>query len=457
MTTPQALIDHAMRLLPSGVAVMSHTSSANVRWANSTITTNGLSDSGQMTVVAFEPSGDGIATGSSGGVVTSPDDVAALVARARAAAAGSGPTTEAMDLPDAIVSGSWDLPAELTGADVLRPISAPLGDVMRAGTGTGTEYFGYAEHTVDTTWLATTTGTRVRHVQPTSRFELSGKAEQRTRSAWAGWAGRDFGALDVHGLDRQIRQGLDWQRNSVEVKPGHHRAILSPSAVADLLACYLWAAAAREAHEGRGAFAAQGGTRIGQRVSQLPVLLRTDPHDAQVPCADVSTSTHLSSTSSPFDAGLPIEATDWISDGTIQRLATTRRTSMEAAIPHAAVADNLIAEVPGHAGSLDDLVARTDDGLLLTCLWYIRDVDPASLLLTGLTRDGVYVVRGGEVIGTAGNFRFNESPLGMLGRISDAGAPVPCLPREWADWFTRARTAPLVVDGFNFSTASDAL
>ncbi|HSO04186.1 MAG TPA: metallopeptidase TldD-related protein, partial [Candidatus Limnocylindrales bacterium] len=109
------------------------------------------------------------------------------------------------------------------------------------------------------------------------------------------------------------------------------------------------------------------------------------------------------------------------------------------------------------SGSLDDLAARVGDGLLVTCLWYIREVDAQSLLLTGLTRDGVYVVRDGQVVGAAGNFRFNDSPLGMLDRISDAGTPVDCLPREWADWFTRTRVAPLAIEDFNLSTASEAI
>lgn len=97
------------------------------------------------------------------------------------------------------------------------------------------------------------------------------------------------------------------------------------------------------------------------------------------------------------------------------------------------------------------------DGLLITCLWYIREVDPQNLLLTGLTRDGVYVVSGGEVIGATNNFRFNESPIDMLARITDAGETVPCLPREWADWFSRAQVPPLTIEGFNLSTKSDAI
>jgi predicted Zn-dependent protease len=109
------------------------------------------------------------------------------------------------------------------------------------------------------------------------------------------------------------------------------------------------------------------------------------------------------------------------------------------------------------SGSLDQLAARMGDGLLITCLWYIREVDPQNLLLTGLTRDGVYVVRDGQVIGAANNFRFNESPIDMLKRVIDAGEMTPCLPREWADYFSRAQVAPLTIEGFNLSTRSDAV
>ena len=109
------------------------------------------------------------------------------------------------------------------------------------------------------------------------------------------------------------------------------------------------------------------------------------------------------------------------------------------------------------SGSLADVAARLGDGLLITCLWYIREVDPQSLLLTGLTRDGVYVVRGGEIVGAAGNFRFNESPVSLLGRIRDAGDTTACLPREWADWFNRAQVCPVTVDSFNLSTRSEAI
>ncbi len=108
------------------------------------------------------------------------------------------------------------------------------------------------------------------------------------------------------------------------------------------------------------------------------------------------------------------------------------------------------------APTLEEMVARTERGLLLTCLWYIREVDPATLLLTGLTRDGVYLVENGEVVGAVNNFRFNESPVDLLGRITEAGRTERCLPREWGDWFTRAAMPPVRVPDFNMSSVSQA-
>ena len=108
-------------------------------------------------------------------------------------------------------------------------------------------------------------------------------------------------------------------------------------------------------------------------------------------------------------------------------------------------------------GSLDDLIRRTERGLLVTCLWYIREVDPRTLLLTGLTRDGVYLVEGGEVVGSVGNYRFNVSPVDMLAQVRDASETTPTLPREWGDYFTRAAAPAALIEGFNLSTRSDAL
>ena len=102
------------------------------------------------------------------------------------------------------------------------------------------------------------------------------------------------------------------------------------------------------------------------------------------------------------------------------------------------------------------MVAATERGLLLTTLWYIREVDPQTLLLTGLTRDGVFLVEDGEVTGAVNNFRFNESPVDLLGRAVQASRTERTLPREWNDWFTRTAMPTLRVPDFNMSSVSPA-
>jgi predicted Zn-dependent protease len=323
---------------------------------------------------------------------------------------------------------------------------------------TDVAHFGYAEHSLTTSFLGTTSGLRLRHDQPAARFELCGKSSDRRRSAWAGRSGRSFADVDLAGTPAEVRRGLAAQESHIDVPAGRQRVLLSPSAAADLLIYLLWSAGARDAIEGRSAFSRPGGgTRVGDRLAGSPVWLRSDPAAAGLECADHVQDTASSAASSSFDAGLARQATDWIADGVLRALITTRHSAGMAGLAHTPFVDNLLAGVGDSQGTLDELAQRIGDGLLVTCLWYIREVEAQSLLLTGLTRDGVYVVRDGQVVGAAGNFRFNDSPLGMLDRIADAGTAVDCLPREWADYFTRTRVAPLVIDDFNLSTPSEAI
>jgi predicted Zn-dependent protease len=161
--------------------------------------------------------------------------------------------------------------------------------------------------------------------------------------------------------------------------------------------------------------------------------------------------------SSVFDNGLTLAATDWIRGGKLEALMTSRHTAdligAQTATPDI---DNYVLSVDGASGTTDDLVAGLDNGLLLTCLWYIRMVDPQTLLLTGLTRDGVYLVENGEVTGAVNNFRFNESPVDLLDRFTAAGATVPSFSREWGDDFSRTATPPLLIPDFNMSSVSQA-
>ena len=249
---------------------------------------------------------------------------------------------------------------------------------------------------------------------------------------------------------------LDWAARRVELPAGRYETLLPPTAVADLMIYLYWSAGAKGALDGRSVFSRPGGTRVGEQLADAPLTLRSNPAEPGLECAPFLLAPASSRTRSVFDNGLPLEPTEWISGGQLAALVQTRRSAQLTGLPVTPAEDNLILESGTGMRSLPEMVAGTGRGLLLTCLWYIREVDPQTLLLTGLTRDGVYLIEHGEVAGAVNNFRFNESPVAMLGRVTEAGPTAATLPREWSDYFTRAAMPPLRVADFNMSSVSQA-
>ena len=195
---------------------------------------------------------------------------------------------------------------------------------------------------------------------------------------------------------------------------------MPPSTVADMMIYLAWTMDGRGAQEGRTALSAPGGgTRVGEKLTDLGLTLYSDPAAAGLECAPFVAATSSSERVSVFDNGMDVGRVDWIRDGVINALAYPRAAAAEFGAPVAVPADNLL--MTGGTASLADMIAGTERGLLLTTLWYIREVDPTVLLLTGLTRDGVYLVEDGEVTAAVNNFRFNESPLDLLRRATEAG------------------------------------
>jgi predicted Zn-dependent protease len=217
----------------------------------------------------------------------------------------------------------------------------------------------------------------------------------------------------------------------------------------------MWVAGGRDAHEGQSVFSKKGGgTRVGEKLSNVGLQLFSTPtHPVLAGSPFVSASTSSSFTS-VFDNGQKQAQVDWIKDGVLQSLVQTRASAQLTSLPYTPFGDNLIMSVDGASGKLEDLVKKVDNGLLLTTLWYIRMVDPNSLLLTGLTRDGVYYVKNGEVQGATNNFRWNDSPVSALSRIAHAGATEWTQPREWAGDMTSMSVPPMVIKDFNMSTVS---
>jgi predicted Zn-dependent protease len=432
-------------------------SSANLRWANNTLTTNGVMHHSGVTVISFVDRSGGTAAGSVSGTAVTRDQLHRLVEAADAAARASDPADDAADLVGGPVTADWDEPPAETGIDVYADFAPALGESFRRAEAGHRVLYGFVDHDVTTTYLGSTTGLRLRHVQPTGHWGCTGKTADLTSSAWVGGATRDFSDVDAVRMDADLEQRLGWSRRTVNLPAGHYDTVLPPTAVADLMIYAYWSASARTAQDGQSVFARPGGgTRIGERLSRRPVQVYSDPgHPAlrAIPFVAVSSSTE---TGSVFDNGLPLGRTEWVKDGRLSALAQTRETAVLTGQPMTPLVDNLVVEVPGSQSSLDDLVAQVERGLLLTCLWYIREVDPQTLLLTGLTRDGVYLVEDGEITGAVNNFRFNESPIDLLDRFSAASMTVPSFSREWGDYFTRTATPALRVPDFNMSTVSQA-
>jgi predicted Zn-dependent protease len=459
MMRPQDIIETALAAGGGDLAVLVTSSSqVNLRWAGNSLTTNGDAVDQEVDVIAFHRGATGTATATVSGQVRDGAAVRDLVARARAAAGGAAGADDAAPLVAGGQSPDWSAPPVPASGGRLSGVAGGLGEAFRRGDADGVRHYGYAEHDATTVFLGTTAGTRLRHTQTTGRLELTAKSADGSGSAWHGSAdvAADEGAIAA--IDDRLRRALGWQRHTISVAPGRHTVLLSPSAVADLMTDLYWSADAQSAVDGRSVFSRPGGgTRVGDRLgSEVTLFSDPDPADPTMRCERFVTATAATESTSPFDNGIGLTATRWIDSGRLEHLVTTRHSARLAGLPVTPGIDNLILQTDCGAGSLDDVAARLGSGLLVTCLWYNRIVDPQTLLLTGLTRDGVYVVRDGEIVGACGNFRFNESPVSVLSRIVDSGTAERTLAREMGDYFNRAVMPPLVVADFNMSTASDA-
>lgn len=453
--SPQEMIEKALDLSTADdtVVIVDEGSSANLRFAGNTLTTNGVARSSQLTVISIAGRGVGVVSRAA----VRPEQLADVVAAADHAAEDAQPSEDARPLIEGTRCADWDLPAVPTSVGVFGAFAPALGEAFAAAEAGGRKLYGFAEHIVTTTFVGTSTGTRLRHTQPTGRLELNAKSPDMKRSAWTGVATRDFSDVDVAALDASLARRLEWAKNRIDLPAGRYETLLPPTAVADLMIYLYWTAGARDAMEGRTVFSRPGGgTRVGETLSSLPIRLHSDPVAPGVECAPFVVAHASSRQSSVFDNGLPLAPTDWIADGALANLLQTRYSAELTELPATPAIDNLIMKGPEGGRSLEEMIASTERGLLLTCLWYIREVDPQSLLLTGLTRDGVYLVENGEVVGEVNNFRFNESPVDLLHRLTEIGATEQTLPREWNDYFTRTVMPPIRVPDFNMSTVSQA-
>ena len=455
----------ALSTADSCLVIGEERSEANLRWAANSLTTNGQMHSCKLAVISIVHGPHGTSSGVVSGPVTGADlttELTGLVRASEAAARAAGPADDVAPLvaPDqgGDLHGSWDDPPAATSIEVFAEFAPALGEAFAAAAVEDRLLYGFAEHVMSSVYLASSTGLRRRFDQPTGRLEINAKSLDLTRSAWVGCQSRDFTDVDVAALTADLARRLDWSRNQIDLPAGRYETLLQPSAVADLMLFIYFGSSARDAEEGRSVFTGRNGaSRIGESIAALPVTLRSDPAYPAIACSPFQVVV-AGGLESVFDNGAPISPTNWITNGTLTNLYRNRNWAERTGTEPVPLVDNLILDGPvGQSDrSLEEMIAATKHGLLVTSLWYIREVDPQTMLATGLTRDGVYLIEDGQVRGVVNNFRFNESPVDLLGRITEVGRTEPTLPREFSDDFTRAAMPPVRVPDFHMSTVSQA-
>jgi len=409
--------------------------SGSTRFANNGITTSGSSRDLTLTVVAVF--GRRHAEASTNLV----DDasLAEVVRRSEALARLSPEDPEWMPpLPpqDYLKIGAFD-----EALAQVSPMARAAGIIALVGRSrrNGILSSGFYEHEASGSAVANSQGLFTYHPRTVASFSTTARTRDGSGS---GWAGADAGRLGDLDVDRLGRMALEKAGRSVspkELPPGRYTVILEPQAVADLVSNLAFSLGAREADEGRSVFSRPGGgNRIGERMLSPRIDILSDPMRPDL-------------AATPYDSeGLPAQKISWFEKGELRHLQTSRYWAAKRATRPTGPMANLI--IPGGTDSLESMIRSTDRGVLVTRFWYIRFVDPQTLLLTGITRDGTFFVEKGKIAHPVRNFRFNESPITLLRNVEMISAPR----RVTGQGFPMAVPA-LKSHDFTFSSVSQAV
>jgi predicted Zn-dependent protease len=274
-----------------------------------------------------------------------------------------------------------------------------------------------------------------------SNYTLTVRTADGTGSGWAGADHPDWTQVDVKRVAEQAIEKARTSRNPVAIEPGRYTVILEPQAVGDLVQLLAFALGARAADEGRSAFSKQGGgTKVGEKIVDERVTLLSDPADPQL-------------LTNAFDGqGLPAKRQVWIEKGILKKLVYGRFWAQKKNVEPDAGTNAV--KLVGGTQTREDLIQSTQRGILVTRLWYLRPVDPRTVLYTGLTRDGTFLIENGKISKPIKNMRFNESPLFMLNNLEGLGKAERVAGTEAGGDVVM----PVIkVRDFNFTSLSDAV
>lgn len=318
---------------------------------------------------------------------------------------------------------------------------AQIRPVIEAARAAGVDSAGYLERSVSSATLANSNGLFVFQPSTSVNYSLTARAAEGRGSGWASTQVTDLADLDLEPVGARAIEKALASKNAVERAPGRTTVVLEPAAVRDLISLLSWGLGRRGFDEGRSflnGLVEEGEDPIGKELFGSKASLFSDPQHPAVPCGI-------------HHYGLPRTKTDWIKDGTLKSLNVGRFWAQEKGIAPQPSPGNLI--MPGEGQSMDELIGQVEDGVLITRLWYLRMVQPQTLLYTGLTRDGTFAIRDGKVAEPVKNFRFNESPVNVLKNIVASGKQARVMGSEGS---MPMYVPPLLVSDFNLSSVSDA-
>ena len=409
-------------------------SESHARFADNRITTSGASRNLDITATVWVGRRRGAATGSdaSGPALQQLAEEAVQIARVspvhREYLPTVGPFAYGEDRGYAVATAEVDLGARAT-------VLASALEACHAANVTGA---GFHSAGATATAIATANGNR-RYFQSTNAdFSMTARTPDGTGSGYFSADHFDLARLDArHVVEQAVGKAIR-SRDPKPIEPGIYPVILEPQAVADLVGS-MTNFDARTADEGRSAFSGKDGrTRVGEKLFHESLNLYSDPAHPDLP---VSPST---------GEGIPASRLSLITNGTLENLAYSRYWANEKNVAPTAGPVNFVLETSGPVTPVEEMIGQTRRGLLISRFWYVRLIDQRSLMLTGLTRDGMWLIENGKIVHPVRNLRFNQSVLAMLA------------PHNVEAIGPSQRKAPLMVPAlklaeFTFTSVSDAI
>jgi len=421
---------------------------AHLRFARNAASTSGVSQSMTVRVEAWR--GKRKAAVSAGMNLAASDrdqGLRELVAQAEALAALSPEDREYLPLlgpqkyleVSAYDAATADMPAAARAKAV--------GEAITAAQARNVVIGGILRNSAISQVLANSKGLFAHFPSTQASFTVTARTSDGTGSGYARFSSGKAASFDPReAVAIAARKALD-SRGARELPPGAYTTILEPQAVADLSPSLMFAMNARSADEGRSVFAStEGKTRLGEKIFDPRVTIYTDPQHPVAPA--------------PFygSDGYPTAKAYLARNGVLENLSNSRYWAQQKGRPPGPFFVNLILE--GEGQPVDEMIASTERGLLVTSFWYVRGVDPQQGLVTGLTRDGSFYIEKGKIQHPVKNFRFNESLVRILGDVESLGTPQRVQSREGSNYGdgSLAMVVPaLKVRSFRFTSLSDAV